>query len=81
MYYWKKTHESIITLFMANIAQNILIAQIWTDFVTGKIGHAQENYCQIAFIQVKIANNIPNKTYRSTGYEEGTLIFIELYTL
>ena len=36
----------------------------------GKIVHAQENYCQISFREVRITNDISNKTYKSAGYRE-----------
>ena len=38
--------------------------------MAGKIIYAQENYCEIYFIQVKITNNISNKNNRSTGCRE-----------
>ena len=65
--HWEKTYTTIFTFLMANKVWEILIPQISIDF------HNWENYtCTrklllISFRQVKSANFILKKTYRSSG--------------
>ena len=57
----------------------IVILQFAWIFMTGKIIHAQENYCQISFRQIRITNNthfyristfLSYSVYRSTGHKK-----------